>query len=143
MVGSQKTNLWPTSKRQTISNKQPLCSTCILLIISSVPAHPFNWLRCNFVMTEMFLICDRQTRGGRRGRRSCCCSGYANTCDKTLQQIVMLNFWSQSGRYSQKTFRRRRKPLFSLTPKQNCRFLNFYLFIYLFIFQLRFTWRGK
>jgi hypothetical protein len=56
---------------------------------------------------------------------------------------VMLNFWSQSGRYSQKTFRRRRKPLFSLTPKQNCRFLNFYLFIYLFIFQLRFTWRGK
>jgi hypothetical protein len=59
-------------------------------------------------MTEMFLVCARQTRGGRR--RSC--SGYANTCDKTLQQIVMLNFWSQSGIH-RKTFRRRKTPLLS------------------------------
>jgi hypothetical protein len=85
-------------------------------------------------MTEMFLICGRQTRGGRRGRRSCC-SGYANTCDKTLQQIVVLNFWSQSGIH--------RKPseeenLSSLTPKQNCRFL-----ILILIFSVEVYWEGE
>jgi hypothetical protein len=88
-------------------------------------------------MTEMFLICDRQTRGGGRRRRSCCCSGYANTCDKTLQQIVMLNFWSQSGIH--------RKPSeeenpSSLTPKQK---IADFLKIYLFIFQLRVYLEGK
>jgi hypothetical protein len=95
-------------------------------------------------MTEMFLVCARQTRGGRGGRRRSC-SGYANTCDKTLQQIVMLNFWSQSGIHRKPS--EEGKPLFShpKTKLQIFKFIFFiYLFIYLFIFQLRWsTWRGK
>ncbi len=55
---------------------------------------------------------------------------------KPIQQIVMLNFWSQSGMH--------RKPSeeenpSSLTPKQKLQIFNFlfsYLVIYLFIYLL-------
>lgn len=89
----------------------------------------------------MFLICDRQTRGGRR-RRSCCCSGYANTCDKTLQQIVMLNFWSQSKVLTQNLQKKKKPPLLS-HPKTKLQTFKILFIYFIFIFQLRSTWRGK
>jgi hypothetical protein len=89
----------------------------------------------------MFLICDRQTRGGRR-RRSCCCSGYANTCDKTLQQIVMLNFWSQSKVFTENLQKKKKTPLLS-HPKTKLQIFKILLFYFILFFQLRSTWRGK